>query len=385
MSARRSVVAAAAVCALATSCGGDARIDLSRLDVGTYSTATRTIAEPPSQANGIVLEGIRMSDAVADTSQFGSTLNYLWDAGPIPDTQALVDTIGESGKQLAGWVAGYHATYADRPRPSRANPPSHVGLSITLLRFADDAAATKAASALEVANWSDLGTTVATPLPRHSEVGARYTPGTGILRVDAPTGPFVLQLRLEAPPDGIEKRIGELDAAYDEEQALLRQFTPTPVDEIDSLPIDPDGILARMVATDPAVSPRPSTAFAVYGPTGALRDQTRAIRADKLYEKWGVEQFAVSGSQLLYKLRDDQAARDMATAVIASSSDVEQEIAGDPTVPNTRCFYAEATAANLRGYTCRMWFGDIFTVVRADTAPSAIHMAAAQYVLLATR
>ena len=287
---------------------------------------------------------------------------------------------------LVGWLAGYHATYADTPRPPRgALPSSHVGLSITLLRFADDAAATRVASELEVANWADFGSTVATPLPTHSEVGARYTPGTGILRVDAPIGPFVLQLRLEAPPDGIEKRIGELDAAFDKEQSLLRQFAPTPVDEIASLPIDPDGVLARMVATDPTVSPRPSATFAVYGPTGALRDQTRAIRADKLYEKWGVEQFAVSGSQHLYKLRDDQAARDMAAEVIAASSDVEQEIAGDPTVPNTRCFHAEATAANLRSYTCRMWFGDIFTVVRADTAPSAIHMAAAQYVLLATR
>jgi hypothetical protein len=388
---RRSIAMTAVACLLAAGCGsgGDARIDLSRLDVGPYSTAVRDIPDQPSLRNGTVLEGIRMSEAVADTSQFGSTLNYLRDAGPIPDTQSLVATIGESGRRLldiSGWVAGYQASYADTPRlPAGANPSSYVGLSITLLRFSDDAAATRVASALEVANWADFGNTVAAPLPRHSEVGARYTPGTGVLRLDASIGPFVLRLRLEAPPDGIEKRIGELDAAFDEEQALLGHFTPTPVAEIASLPMDPDGLLARMVATDPSASPHPSATFAVYGPTGALRDQTRAIRADKLYQKWGVDQFAVSGSQRLYKLRDSQAAHDMAAEVIASSVDVEQEIVGDPNVPNTRCFHAEATAANLSEYTCRMWFHDVFTVIRADSAQNVREMAAAQYVLLATR
>lgn len=379
-------MAAAAACTLAVGCGGEARVDLSRLDVGTYSTAVRTVDNQPLPENGTVLEGIRMADAVADTSQFGSTLNYLWDAGPIPDTESLVATIGAPGTRLAGWVAGYHASFADKPRlPGGADPPSYVGLSITLVRFPDDAAAARVASELEVAGWADFGKTVAAPLPRHPEIAARYAPGIGVLRVDTAIGPFVLRLELGAPAEGIEKRIDELDAAVEEEKSLLRQFIPTPVTEIASLPIDPDGILSRMVATDPGTPARPSATFAVYGPTGALHDQSPAMRADKLYEKWGVDLFAVSGNQHLYRLRDNQAAHDMAAEVITSFADVEQEIVGNPNLPNTRCFSEDAPAANLRGYTCRMWVDDVFTVVRADTAESAKQMAAAQYALLAAR
>ena len=380
----------AAVCALAAGCGsGGADVDLNKLSVGTYLTAPRNIPNQPSPADGTVLEGIRMSDAVADTSQFGSALNYLRQAGPVPDTASIVPIVGQTGKRVLdglGWVAGYRASYADTPQlPDGEAPPSYLQVSIMLLRFPDDAAASEAASALELANWTDFGKTVAAPLPKHPEIAARYTPGAGALLLDTPMGPFVLRLRLEAPPDGIEKHVGELDAMIDEEQALLRDFKPTPVAEIPSLPMDPDGLLARMVATDPAKPPPPSPTFAVYGPTGALRDQLPAIRKDKLYEKWGVERFAVSGIQHLYRLRDNQAAKDMSAEFIARSSGTEHEIESDPNVPDSRCFQSDAAEANAPGYACRLVFDNVYTVVRADTASSVKEMTAAQYALLANR
>ncbi len=384
------MVATVAVCTLTAGCGGDAGVDLSSLDVGTYSTAVRTIADQPSLPNGIVLEGIRMSDAVADTSQFGSQLNHLWQAGPIVDTASIAPVVGEAGSRVldrTGWVAGYRATYADAPhdRDDGGGPPSHVELSIMLLRFADHAAATAAASALEAASWTDLSNTIAAPLPRRPEIAARYTPGTGALRLNTPVGPFVLRLALEAPPDGIEKRIGELDAAVDREFALLRDFTPTPIADIPSLPRDPDGLLARMVATDPAGPPPPSATFAVYGPTGALRDQSPAIRAARQYDKWGVDRLAVSGNQQLYLLRDKESAKEMAAEFAARADGSEREIDGDPGVPDTRCFQTKAPAAGIPGYTCRMVYDDVYTAIRADTASNVKQMAAAQYALLATR
>lgn len=381
---------AATVGLLAAGCGNDGTdVDFSKLSVGAYSTAARNIPNQPSPEHGTVLEGIRMSDAVADTSQFGSALNYVWQAGPVPDTASIEPIVGETGKRVLdglGWVAGYRASYADAPQlPDGGAPPSYLWLSIMLLRFPDNAAAKEAASALEHANWTDFGETVAAPLPKHPEIAARYTPGTGALLLDTPMGPFVLRLMLEAPPDGIEKHIGELDAAIDAEQALLRDFKPTPVAEIPSLPRDPDGLLARMVATDPAEPPPPSPTFAVYGPTGALRDQLPAIRKDKLYEKWGVDRFAVSGDQHLYHLRDNRAAKDMSAEFLAQSSGTEHEIEGDPNVPDSRCFQSDAPAADAPAYACLLVFDNVYTVVRADTASSMKEMTAAQYALLATR
>ena len=374
---------------LAAGCGGGSDVDLAKLNVGSYSTTARTIENQPSEPEGTVLEGIRMSDAVADTSQFDSPMIYLWQADPIPEAASLLPVMGEAGKRVLdehGWVAGYRASYADTPRqPDGSAPPSYVGISITLLRFPDDEAARAAASALEVTNWNDFAKTVAVPLPKHPEVNARFTPGTGALLVDTPMGPFVLRLMFEAAADGIEKRVGDLDSVLDAEQALLRDFHPTPVTDIPGLPRDPDGLLARMVTTDPDRQTPPSPEFAVYGPVGALRDQLPTIRKDKLYEKWGVDRLAISGLQHLYRLRDHQAALDMSAEFIAENSGREHEIEADANVPNERCFQLDDPPRDVPAFACRIAFDNFYTVVRANTASSVKEMAAAQYALLATR
>jgi len=364
-------------------------VDLAKLDVGSYSTALRPVRSEPSPPQGTLLEGIRMADAVADSSQFDSLLLYLWQADPVPETATLAPVLGDPGKEVLdryGWVAGYRASYADRPQmKNRAAPRVYIGISIMLLRFPDEAAASGAAAALETTPWKDFAKTVAVPLPNHPEVVARYTPGTGVLLVAAPIGQFVVHLMLEAPADGIETQVGSLDPVLDAEHALVRDFRPTPVQDIPALPVDPDRLLARMVTTDadPAKQPPVSGTFAVYGPTGALRDQPPKFRKDKLFEKWGVDRLAVSGDQHLYRLRDHQAAKDMMAAFIDDSSSREHEIEADKNVPEERCFEANKPAPDAPNFACRIVFNNFYTHVRADTAISAKQKAAAQHVLLA--
>jgi hypothetical protein len=388
----RAVVIATAVAVLGAGCADDkipasGVVDLAELDVGGYATAPRPVHDQPSLPEGTLLEGIRMAEAVADSSQFDSLLLYLWRADPIPHTASLTPVLGEAGKGVLdrhGWIAGYRASYADRPQlPDGNAPPAYVGLSILLLRFPDEAAARGAPAALEVTNWKDLPRTVAVALPNHPDVSARYTPGTGALLVDTAVGPFVVHLLLEAPPDGIETRVRDLDPVIDAQRRLIANFGTTPVAEIPALPRDPDGLLARMVSTDPAHQPPASATFAVYGPTGALRDQTPMIRKDKLYEKWGVDRFAVSGDQHLYRLRDHQAALAMRDEFIAESSGREHPIEADPKVPDERCFQVDNPLPNTPAFACRVIVDSLYTVVRGDTATSAKQKAAAQYVLLA--
>jgi hypothetical protein len=391
-STRSFVAALASVAALIAGCSdtdsaASNDVDLAKLDVGSYSTEVRTVRNEPSLPQGTLLEGIRMADAVADSSQFDSLLLYLWRADPVPDTATLAPLLGEAGKQVLdqyGWVAGYRASYADRPQLNNgAAPQVYIGISIMLLRFPDDAAASSAAAALEPTSWKDFGKTIGVPLPKHPEVVARYTPGTGALLAVSAVGPFVVHLLLEAPPEGIETQVGSLDPVVEAEHALLREFTPTPIQDVPGLPVDPDGLLARMVTTDPANQPPVSGTFAVYGPTGALRDQPPGFRKDKLYEDWGVQRLAISGGQPLYRLRDHQAAMDMMAAFIADSSAREHEIEADKSVPDERCFEANKPVPNVPSFACRIVFDSFYTHVRADTAISAKQKAAAQYALLA--
>lgn len=385
----RWALVAAAVTLLAAGCGSDAKgggVDLSTLDVGTYSTAPRTVKDQPSQPEGTLLEGIRMAEAVPDTSQFDSLLLYRWQADPIPDTASLIPAIGDAGKQVLdryGWLAGYRASYADQPQlPDGSAPPAFIGMSVLLLRFPDDAAASAAAADLEVSSWKDLTITVAVPLPEHPQVIGRYTPGDPILIADSAIGPFVVHLILQTPASGVETHVDILDQVLDAETPLLGSFKPTPAAQIPTLPRDPEGLLARMVSTNPAGQP-PSATFAVYGPVGALRGQPPSVRKDKLYQKWGVDRLAVSADQHLYRLRDHQAALDMMAEFTADSSSREHAIEADPNVPDERCFQANNPAPNTPGFACRIVVDNFYTLVRADTATSAKEKAAAQYVLLA--
>lgn len=326
-----------------------------------------------------------MADAVADSSQFDSMLLYDWRADPIPDAASLLPLLGEAGKGVLdqhGWLAGYRAGYADRPPPAEGAPPQpYVGLSITLLRFPDDDAARAAAAALEITNWKDLAKTIAVPLPKHPEVVARYTPGNGAVLADTAIGPFVAHLMIDAPPEGVETHVGDLDPVVDAQRKLVQEFRPTPAEALPTLPRDPDGLLSRMVVTDPAHPNPVSAKFAVYGATGALHFQPPTFRKDKLYEKWGVDRLAVSGVQNLYRLRDHKSALELLAEFTAEASGREHEIDADPNVPDERCFQINNAPSN--GFLCRIVFENFYTSLRADTAISAKQKSAAQYAMLA--
>jgi hypothetical protein len=385
------VIAAAAVAVLTAGCADgeptttDETVDPAKLDVGTFATTPRAVPKQPSAQEATLLEGIRMADAVADASQFDSLLLYGWRADPIPDAASLSPLLGEAGKGVLdqhGWLAGYRVGFADRPHlPDGSPPDAYVGLSITLLRFPDDEAARAAAATLEITNWKDLAKTVAVPLPKHPDVVARYTPGTGAVIADTAIGPFVVHLMIDAPPAEVETRTGDLDPVVDAEKTLLGEFQPTPVDEIPTLPRDPDGLLSRMVSTDPTGRATVSERFAVYGPTGALHFQPPTFRKDGLYDKWGVDRSAVSGDQDLYRLRDHKAAKEMLAEFTAEAAGREHEIDADPNVPNEHCFQANNPSPNMPAYVCRVVFENFYTSLRADTAIGAQQKAAAQYAL----
>jgi hypothetical protein len=385
----RWLTAVTVTAVLAAGCAGEESagesIDLAKLDVGSFPTTPRTVPSAPSPQEATLLEGVRMADAVADSSQFDSMLLYGWRADPIPDTASLVPLLGEAGRGVLdqnGWLAGYRAGFADRPPPADGAPQEpYIGLSITLLRFPTDEAARAAAAALDATNWKDLAKTVAVPLPKHPEVVARYTPGNGAVLADTAVGPFVLHLMIDAPPEALETHIGDLDPVVDAEHRLLQDFRPTPVDAIPTLPRDPDGLLSRMVSTDPAHPTPVSARFAVYGPTGALHFQPPTFRKDKLYEKWGVDRMAVSGTQNLYRLRDNKSALEMLAEFTAEASGREHEIDADPNVPDERCFQADNSTAN--AFVCRIVFENFYTSLRADTAITAKQKSAAQYAMLA--
>jgi hypothetical protein len=203
--------------------------------------------------------------------------------------------------------------------------------------------------------------------------------------MDTAQGPFVVHAMIEAPPAGIETRVADFDPLLDTERALIDKFQPTPVADIPALPADPDGLLARMVSTDPKQWPAPSGVFAVYGATGALRAQTPGMRQDKLFEKWGVERLALSGIQQLIRAKDHQAALDLKAEFTAELSGVAQEFESDEVIPDEHCFKITDAAPGSAAFACQIVHENLYTMVRSNTATSAKQMAAAQYALLVSK
>jgi hypothetical protein len=117
---------------------------------------------------------------------------------------------------------------------------------------------------------------------------------------------------------------------------LIDQFAATPMDQLDSLPIDPSGLLARTVPLkDPTMDD-----LAVYAPRGALHFEPNLAAAERFYATSGISAVAVNRAWV-YQTRDPQsaaAALDGLVAVNAAPGARYQPAPGVPGLPGARCF-----------------------------------------------
>ncbi|KAA1250308.1 hypothetical protein F0Q45_10235 [Mycobacterium simiae] len=119
----------------------------------------------------------------------------------------------------------------------------------------------------------------------------------------------------------------------DLQQPLIDKFTPTPLDQLAQLPIDPSGLLAH---TMPQSTGAESVNDGVYDRQGALQlEPGDPVHLEALFESVGLQQAVETGEVRVYQTPDSDSANRIVADYARSTHPAGAGITG---MPKARCF-----------------------------------------------
>ncbi|MTE13001.1 DUF7373 family lipoprotein [Nocardia aurantiaca] len=384
----RSALLALAV-VLAAACGSTphepaaptskaAIVDASQLDPGNYPVVPRTITtkKPDITVGDLLQESIRMAEHIPLALEIDDRLVYSNAAHAVTAdyTPMSIDNFNDKAPGLiAGWESG-----------GRHRVDSSLGLNVdlTVLRFTKPEQAAAAGDFL-----------VGLADPEYPDKGPLRIPGyptakaalTSLESVKAgyAQGDYLYWLHLEddlTVPDGpgalldMAKRV--LDKAIDS----MRDYQPTPLDQLAGIAADPDDLLGR------TLPPGKGQIWAIeglYGPHAALALDDRPAVSRRAFDEDGVDlvAHALSG---VYRTRDSAAAQRLIGTFVDELSDRYKPVDAPPGLATARCLQLKdeknAVAAK---FMCYLPYERYVAEVYADQSQDLRQRLSAQYELLA--
>ncbi|MBF6488841.1 hypothetical protein IU431_32505 [Nocardia otitidiscaviarum] len=237
--------------------------DPSTLDTGAYSVEAIEEPQPGIERHGRVLESVRLAETMIDpveadnalTEPLGAVGLFLM---PTPATAAtLLAEPVRAVLEQHGMITGAAVGGADRAVPKQPSTGTFRGLTVMLFRFPDTASAQAAAQQIDTVDAAVSSDNVTVTIPDHPAAHAHWRPGVSTLAATVASEAYVISV-LAAHT---EADLGALTTlarnAFGSQILRLRDFAPTPVDQLTALPLDRDGMLARMVPLAPGRWPYP--------------------------------------------------------------------------------------------------------------------------------
>ncbi len=228
-----------------------AEIDVRTLDAGQYPVGRHSY-DGTASGKGALLEGMRMSDAVVPGIRIDPSLTVGSGGRVVVDstdaTRHLLAVVSKPALDRNKMVVGYVAAGSDKPGSMEGTATSVTDL---VMRFPDEAAARAAARQLEDADFGvapDLNRKLT--LPKYQDAFIHYRPGVATVGAFMPYKQFVISLFIERPRPEEADLLAWAQKTLDAEVPALEHFQATPQNKLDSLPIDPGGLLARAVVKD---------------------------------------------------------------------------------------------------------------------------------------
>ncbi|MBJ8347832.1 hypothetical protein [Antrihabitans sp. YC2-6] len=395
------VLAAATLSACGTVSGTPAagEPDVSTFDneIGDYSPEPTEVADPRTQTQGIALESMRLGDAVAAPSDIDPTLddNWLSRVGTVltPDEAAgdlynnLFAGVARPVIERHGLLGGFVVSGSDVPlTPEGDRAANSSTITMTVLRFPDDAAAEAAAREIDQADFDearDLNQKV--QIPGYPEANSHWRPNIASLAATTAHGPFVVDVFVFRPAPDLNALTGMVRKAYDAQFPLLDEFKATPEDEIADLPADPYGVFERGLSTSPGGITVDGHENWAYGPKGFAHflskdDRERLL---PLLTEAGVVQVSATKDGSVIEARDDAATTKLQTDVVNSTDTRKQFDSPAEIKDSTICF--EDTAAEPDGpqFGCYVRYRTYLASVTSDDKKDLSEKAIAQYAVLA--
>ncbi|MGW0182019.1 DUF7373 family lipoprotein [Nocardia sp. NPDC003345] len=365
---------------LVAGCGGGGspatpQVDASALQPGNYPTIPRTDEQLRTPANTELLEPLRMAEAVPRIAEIDPKLAYVHvsTAGKFFTAQHP-PTKYDEGIGLENFSAAIPGLIAAWGGNGQRREDTVLGrnASITLMRFSDPAAAAHAAAVLADARRDSVKNSI--EIPGHPLSHGRIT------RYDAvaawvPHAEFMIYTYVGAgvdiPPD--PNPLATLTARLlDAQIEKLRNFRPTPVSELERLPLDRDGLMAVTLPPDEGVGEM------VLPPEVALQLAPRPGLTQRAFDDARVD-LVMRGASSIYRAADAPAAKRLQAFFVSQRDSSYQAVDPPPGLPSASC--AEETET-IKRIECAFTHGRHTVVVEAGQLQDVHQKAAAQYLLL---
>ncbi|MFI6364336.1 hypothetical protein ACIBG0_16480 [Nocardia sp. NPDC050630] len=402
---RGVLVATVVVLALATGCTVHGqptpqRPDLGSLDVGGYSLEPPHEPAVDNEKYGRVIESMRLGEVMADPSESDPTLTFPlsgFSAVPLPTPAkagaylaAPVRSVLEKQGMLAGFAVGRTDKEVDRtPVVGAARL-----LTVLVLRFPDPTAAQRAAEDIDSVDASVSPENVSVTIPEYPAAHGHWRPNVPTIAASLAQESFVVTLLGGHTAADLAILTTLVRKAFDAQLPRLRGFAVTPREQLAALPLDRDGMIARMVPKAPGRWPFPAVAFGTEKENAGWDSAPQAsgvvygTHAASLYrgvEKPNpVELMAFSGLEGLMRFPDVAAARkSFAKAQDKADKDGLRSMPGPTGVPDVSCSKESGDLiAQLFIYTCTVLYGRYVAVLFGRTLHDFQQRVAAQYGLL---
>ncbi|MFE3190506.1 hypothetical protein ACFXHA_15935 [Nocardia sp. NPDC059240] len=364
--------------------------DLGGLDLTGYGG--QALSAPADTTYGGLLESARMSEAMVSPGAIDPALRTVA-AAPVPAPAAAVGiladaTVGDLARygMLAGFSIG--GTDADSGPPQ---PGTSRSVRLTVLRMHDETAAIDAARRIDADDAAVNRDNVDIPFPEYFATYGHWRPYVASMAATLAHGPFVVTLYITAASTDRTALRAMATATFDAELPRLDAFAPTPAEALSALPLDPAGMLSRILPADPGKWPYPEVFVhddSRIAGWGGQRDATGVVYGPVEAAAWSgfadaaPETMAVAGSTHLLRFSDAVAAR---KALLRRKAATQSQFAASPPgIPDALCLADRAVEANgdAQAVTCLVLHGRYLAVVYGPDETTAHRKASAQYALL---
>lgn len=392
-------ITAAAVAGCGSAVTGTAtpgEIDIRTLDVGKYSTLPMDLRYEynPRMRLAIELATQRLADHVVNGADIDPAFTFGTGAVSMISTETATRVLADvtapvldANKMMFGLSVGHTDKQPDK---SGKTVEGSSFTTVTVLQFRDAATAAKAATELDEADFAvapDVNERVA--LPKYPDAHTHWRPGVASIGSTIAHGNYVVNAYVGVPDPELPKLTALATKVLDAQVPLLDSLPPLTPEGVLRLPFDADHMLRRTLNPGDSFLPDFQT-LAVAEPRGFLHrvaDQAywRRVVTDTGIDRYSIAGASYDGPAMLFRTRDAQAAKQLATAVLEHGySGVADAPAG---FPDGKCGQsADAPASSLtraKRFRCTVSYRQYTAVVDSDQISDAHQRAAAQYALFA--
>ncbi|MFC9438305.1 hypothetical protein [Nocardia sp. NPDC057030] len=364
-------------------------IDVRALDTGKFPTTPPKIASRLDDLGYARVEAARLADAVLSPHEVDAKYTAGASARVHTDAQSVGQYLAEPAIPVLlnhGFVLGFSTGSADDVLPlteAAVGTRQRDGLTVTVSRFPDAAAAKAAAAELDAVDFAINPENVAVTLPKYPDARAHWRPAFPTLGSTTPHGNYVISVLADSRTTDINRLVDATQKYLDAEVVELDKFTATPIGKFNTLRQDPDGLLVRVIH-DKGVVPSPDgqgeVVLTLRGYLNYVLDQSGRF---PVLQRAGVDRIAVTPNAFGFRTADDAAAARFVTESAELGNAVDRRAVDPPAdVPSAACVQ-DYVAPKEAQFRCFVSYRRYAALVLGSRLWETQQRAAAQYALLA--